>query len=83
MLVNVWECVHSFCKTVYYKIRYSLGLQAQSRTAACILLAYPNFKSMMMPPTKLVVYLYYKGQILCRYSILHLILKKNPNNTQN
>ena len=26
MLVNVWECKHSFSKTVYYKIRYSLGL---------------------------------------------------------
>ena len=26
------------------------SLQAQSRTAACPLLAYPNLKSIMMPP---------------------------------
>ena len=58
------------------------SLQAQSRTAACPLLAYPNLKSIMMPPAKPVVYCT-KGQILCRYSISHLILSKNPNNTQN
>ena len=33
------------------------SLQPQSRTAACPLLAYPNLKS-IMPPAKLVVYLY-------------------------
>ena len=31
------------------------SLQAQSRTATCPLLAYPNLKSIIMPPTKLVV----------------------------
>ena len=32
--------------------------EAQSRTAACSLLAYPNLKSTMMPPAKRVVCLY-------------------------
>ena len=61
------------------------SLQAQSKTAACPLLAYPNLKSIIMPLTKLVVYLtiYTEGQILCRYSISRLIVGKNPNNTQN
>ena len=37
--------------------KYDTSLQAQSRTAACPLFAYPNLKSIMMPPAKLVVYL--------------------------
>ena len=31
------------------------SLQAQSRTAACPLLAYPNLKSIMISPAKLVL----------------------------
>ena len=38
--------------------KYDTSLQAQSRTAACPLLAYPSLKSIMMPPAKLVEYLY-------------------------
>ena len=30
------------------------SLQARSKTAACPLLAYPNLKSIIMPPAKLV-----------------------------
>ena len=58
------------------------SLQAQSGTAACPLLAYP-LKVNHDASCKTCSVACTEGQILCRYSISHLILSKNPNNTQN
>ena len=60
------------------------SLQAQSRTAACpLLINLSPLKVNHDASCKTCTVPVLRSEILCRYSIPHLMLSKNPNNTQN